>query len=83
MVHLHYSPFQWATGVQVAEDDVNVKKVLKRNREMTKKDHAKAKVIPTTMTRDEAHMIIGSPTAFISPNSIDAMRTMHSVFGAT
>jgi hypothetical protein len=79
--HHHYSPFQFATGVQVADDDVSVKKVLKTLKKLTRKDAAKARAIPTTMTREEAHMIPGSPNAFISPNGVDQMRTIHSVFG--
>jgi hypothetical protein len=82
-MHLHYSPYQWATGVQVADDDVNVKKILKVGKKLTAADAKKAKLIPTTMSCYDAHMITGSPTAFISPNSVDAMRTIHSVFGAT
>jgi hypothetical protein len=83
MVHLHYSPFQFATANQVSEDHVGVKKILKTNARLTKKDRTKAKLIPTTMPCSEAHEIIGTPNAFISPNSIDGMRMIHSVFGAT
>jgi hypothetical protein len=82
MIHMHYSPYQFATDVQASEDDVSVKKVLKKLGKLTKKDAAKAKLIPATMTCDEAHMIPGTPTAFISPNSPDAMRMIRSVFGA-
>ena len=78
MVHLHYSPFQFATGVQVSE---SVKKILKTNARLTKKDKTKAKLIPTTMPCSEAHDIIGSPNAFISPNSVDGMRMVKGVFG--
>lgn len=83
MVHLHYSPFQFATGEQVSENDVSTKKILKTNARLTKKDERKAKLIPTTMPCSEARAIIGSPNAFISPNSVDAMRMVRSVFGAT
>lgn len=83
MVHLHYSPFQFATANQVSEDQVGVKKILKTNTRLTKKDSTKAKLIPTTMPCSEAHQIIGTPNAFISPNSIDGMRMIRSVFGAT
>jgi len=81
MVHHHYSPFQFATGVQVSEGEVGVKKVLKTLKKITAKDAAKAKTIPTTMSRDEAHMIPGSPTAFISPNPVGSMRDIKAVFG--
>lgn len=82
MIHMHYSPFQFATDLQASEDGVCDKKVMKKLGRLTKKDAAKAKLIPTTMTCDEAHMIPGTPTAFISPNPPDAMRMIRSVFGA-
>jgi hypothetical protein len=78
---LHYSPYQWATAVQVSEDEVSVRKTLKTMKKITAPDARKAKIIPTTMTRAQAHEITGTPTAFISPNSIDGMRMIHSVFG--
>jgi hypothetical protein len=81
MVHHHYSPFQFATGVQVSEGEVSVKKVLKTLKKLTAKDAARAKAIPSTMPREEAHMIPGTPNAFISPNPIDGMRSIKSVFG--
>lgn len=81
MVHHHYSPFQFATDVQVSEGDVSVKKILKTNARLTKKDAAAAKIIPTTMSREEAHMVQMSPNAFISPNNVDVMRSIKSVFG--
>lgn len=81
MVHMHYSPFQFATGVQVSEGEVGVKKVLKTLKKLTARDAAKAKAIPTTMSRAEAHMIPMTPTAFISPNTADGMRSIGAVFG--
>lgn len=77
MPHMHYSPFQFATSVQAAENDVNVKKVVSTLKRKTAKD----KITPKLMTREEAHSIPGTPTAFISPNSVDAMRSIKSVFG--
>ena len=79
MVHHHYNPFQFAVGVKPAEDDCNVHGVLKVNKRLTKRDAHKAKLIPTTMTRAEAHMITGSPNAFISPNPPDVMRMAKAV----
>lgn len=81
MVHHHYSPFQFATGVQVSEGKVSVKKVLKTLKKLTARDAARAKAIPTTMSRDEAHTIPMTPNAFISPNSMDGMRSIGAVFG--
>jgi hypothetical protein len=77
MVHLHYSPFQFATDVQVAEHDVGVKKVASKLKKMTARD----KLTPKLMSCQEARSIPGTPTAFISPNPVDVMRTAHSVFG--
>jgi hypothetical protein len=77
MVHMHYSPFQFATDVQVSEHKVSVKAITAPTKRLTRKD----KIAPVLLTRDEAHSIMGSPTAFISPNSVDVMRTAKSVFG--
>jgi len=74
---MHYSPFQFATTEQAAENDVNVKKVISTLKRKTAKD----KITPKLMTREEAHSIPGTPTAFISPNSVDVMRSIKSVFG--
>ena len=77
MVHLHYYPFQFATEEQAATNDVNVKKVVSKLTRMTAKD----KLAPKLMSCEEARSIPGTPTAFISPNSVDVMRTAKSVFG--
>jgi hypothetical protein len=77
MVHLHYSPFQFATEEQVATHDVGAKKVVAKLNKMTARD----KLAPKLMSREEALSIPGTPTAFISPNTVDVMRTAHSVFG--
>lgn len=73
-MHLHYSPFQHATGVEVSDNNVNVYKVAKTIQKLTKKDTSKTMNMGSTMSCQEAAMIPGSPTAFISPNSIDSMR---------
>jgi hypothetical protein len=77
MVHTHYSPFQFATSEQVAEHKVGVKKMASKLKKMTARD----KLTPKLMSCDEAKSIPGTPTAFISPNPVDVMRTAHSVFG--
>lgn len=77
MVHTHYSPFQWATSVQAVTNDVNAKKVVSKLTRMTARD----KLAPKLMSCEEARSIPGTPTAFISPNSVDVMRTAKSVFG--
>jgi hypothetical protein len=77
MPHMHYSPFQFATSEQAAENMVNVKKIVK----VLKRKTANDKITPKLMSREEAHSIPGTPTAFISPNSVDVMRTVKSVFG--
>ena len=77
MVHLHYSPFQFATEVQASENNVNAKKTVKTLKRMTARD----KLVPKLMSCYEAKEIPGSPNAFISPNAPDVMRTIKSVFG--
>jgi len=77
MVHLHYSPFQFATEEQAATHNVGVKKVVAKLNKLTAWD----KLSPKLMSREEALSIPGTPTAFISPNTVDVMRTAHSVFG--
>ena len=77
MVHTHYSPLQFATSEQVAEHKVGVKKMASKLKKMTARD----KLTPKLMSCDEAKSIPGTPTAFISPNPVDVMRTAHSVFG--
>lgn len=83
MPHLHYSPYQFATTEQASDHDVNAKKAVKTLQKITAKDSAKAKAIPSTMPRAEAHAVIASlsPNAFISPNPPDVMRMVKSVFG--
>jgi hypothetical protein len=76
-MHLHYSPYQFATDEQAATNTVNVTKVIKTLKRKTAGD----KLVSKLMTRDEAHTIPGTPTAFISPNTPDVMRTAKSVFG--
>ena len=77
MVHMHYSPFQFATEVQASENHVNAKKTVKTLKRMTARD----KLVPKLMSCYEAKEIPGSPNAFISPNAPDVMRTIKSVFG--
>lgn len=79
MVHTHYSPFQFSNDLRASEDAVlPAKKMAAKLKKMVK-------VLPKAalMSCEEGHTIISlkSPTAFISPNSVDAMRTIHSVFG--
>lgn len=83
MVYHHYSPYQFATGVQVSEGEVDAYRIKRIQTKLTAKDTAKAKAIPTTMTREQAHAVIfaSAPNAFISPNSVDGMRQIKSVFG--
>lgn len=78
MVHTHYSPFQFATSEQVAERQVGVKKIVSKLNKMTARDKLPP---PKLMSCEEARSIPGTPTAFISPNPVDVMRTAKSVFG--
>lgn len=76
-MHLHYSPFQFATAEQASEGHVvPVKKQIAKAKAREQKIGA-----PKLMSRADAHSITGSPNAFISPNSVDTMRTIKSVFG--
>jgi len=79
MVHLHYSPFQFSNEVRASEDAVLPAKKIAAKLNSKVKTPAK----PSLMSRDEAHKILSltSPTAFISPNPPDVMRTIKSVFG--
>ena len=84
MVHLHYSPYQWATSLQASEGEVSVKRILAVNKKLLKKDASRAHQLKSTISRAEAHEICynTSPTAFISPNSVGAMREIKEVFGS-
>jgi hypothetical protein len=79
MVHLHYSPFQFSNEVRASDDAVlPAKKIAAKLNSMVKTPPK-----PALMSRDEGHRVLSltSPTAFISPNSPDVMRTIKSVFG--
>jgi len=73
-MHLHFSPYQHATGVQVSNEDVSAKKVLKTLEGLTKADRMKTMKMDSVMSCEQASRIPGTPTAFISPNSIGAMK---------
>ena len=79
MVHLHYSPFQFSNDVRASNDAVLPPKKIATKLNSMVKTPAK----PALMSRDEAHKVLSltSPTAFISPNTSDVMRTIKSVFG--
>jgi hypothetical protein len=73
-MHLHYSPFQHATGVQVSEDHVNQVKMAKTLEGLTKADRMKTQNMASTMSCEQAARIPGTPTAFISPNRPGVMK---------
>jgi len=73
-MHLHYSPFQFATDVEVSNTDVSVKKVAKTLKKLTKSD--KTHDMHSTMSCAQAAMIPGTPTAFISPNPPGTMKDL-------
>jgi len=81
-MHLHYSPYQHATGVEVVTYDVSTKKVLKTLEGMTKADRMKTRKMDSVMSCEQASRIPGTPTAFISPNSIGAMKDIHMPMAA-
>ena len=72
-MHLHYSPFQHATSVQVSEDSVNQVKMAKTLEGLTKADRMKIQNMDCTMTCEQAARIPGTPNAFISPNPVGVM----------
>ena len=81
-MHLHYSPFQFATAEQVAEPK---KQVVKEKKYMVKSHNERktaTRNLGSTMTCVEAHEVSSLPNAFISPNLPDVMRQSKSVFGA-
>jgi len=75
-MHLHYSPFQFATDVEASENDVSAMKVAKTLKTLTKKDESKAKDMGCTMPCAAAESIPGTPTAFISPNPTGVMKDL-------
>jgi hypothetical protein len=78
-MHLHYSPFQFATPVEVSEGDVNAHKVVSVLKTLTKKDTSKTHNMGATMSCEAASRIPGSPNAFISPNAVGAMKDIKMV----
>ena len=81
-MHLHYSPFQFATAEQVAEP----KKKIVREKKFMLHAHTERKTatrnLGCTMSCVEAHQASSLPNAFISPNLPDVMRQSKSVFGS-
>lgn len=81
-MHLHYSPYQFATAEQIAEP----KKQVVKEKKYAVKSYAERKMatrnLGSTMSRVEAHEVSSLPNAFISPNLPDVMRQSKSVFGA-
>jgi hypothetical protein len=73
-MHLHFSPFQFATVEQVSNTDVSVKKVVRTLKKLTKSD--KTHDMGSTMSCSDAEMIPGTPTAFISPNRPGVMKDL-------
>ena len=73
-MHLHYSPFQHATAEEYSTETVNQVKVAKTLEGLTKADRMATKNMGCVMTVEQAARIPGTPTAFISPNSIGAMK---------
>lgn len=82
-MHLHYSPYQFATDTQAANCEVDAHKVVKTLDALTRKDTAKVRNMGSTMTVAEAAAIPLTPTAFISPNPVDVMRDIKKPMAAT
>ena len=82
-MHLHYSPFQHATGEQVAEADVNQYRTEKVIQKLLAKDMTKRQDMGCTMPVAAAAAIPGTPTAFISPNPVGTMKDIKNVMSPT
>ena len=81
-VHMHYSPYQFATSEQLAEPKKQVVKEKKYLVKSVAERKAATRNLSCTMTCAEAHEISSLPNAFISPNSPDVMRQAKAVFGS-
>ena len=81
-MHLHYSPFQFATAEQVAEPKKQVVKEKKYLVKVNAERKTATRNLGSTMTCTEAHEVSSLPNAFISPNLPDVMRQSKSVFGS-
>ena len=75
-MHLHYSPFQFATDMEVSTSDVSATKIVKTLKALTKKDTSKTHDMGSTMSCADAEKIPGSPNAFISPNPTGVMKDL-------
>ena len=75
-MHLHYSPFQFATDVEASTGDVSAMKVVKTLKALTAKDTSKTHDMGSTMPAEAASRIPGSPNAFISPNPVGTMKDL-------
>jgi len=82
-MHLHYSPFQFATDTQVSNCDVNVYKTVKTLAKLTSGDAKMKKNLDSTMRCSDAEMITGSPNAFISPNPVGVMKDLKKPMAPT
>ena len=76
----HYSPYQFATSEETTEPH---KLCVIQKKEMVHTAMKRKRLthnLGATMPIAEAHAVSSLPTAFISPNSPDAMRQIKSVF---
>ena len=80
-MHLHYSPYQFATAEQVAEPKKQVVKEKKYLVKSIAERKTDTRNLGATMSCAEAHEISSLPNAFISPNLPDVMRQTKAVFG--
>jgi len=80
-MHLHYSPYQFATSEQVAEPKKQVVKEKKYLMKSYTERKTMTRNLGATMSCAEAHEVSSLPNAFISPNLPDVMRQTKAVFG--
>lgn len=81
MTHQHYSPFQFSSATQMAQDHSKVVKEKKHARAAHVELKNKTRNMRSTMPLAVAQEACSLPNAFISPNKPDVMRQAHSVFG--
>ena len=80
--HLHYSPYKFSTGKQMAEEHKKVVREKKLWIKMCEERKHKTHNLGATMPIEVAHEITSRPNAFIAPNLPDVMRQSKAVFGA-
>lgn len=80
-VHSHYSPFQFSSATQMAQEHSKVIKEKKHYKAAHLEAKRRTHDMRSTMPLVIAHDTCSLPNAFISPNQPDVMRQAKAVFG--